>query len=243
MLLVLASRFDREARSLVEEWQGDRVRVLTCDGLSRRGWVYEPSAIERSVAVIDDEAVPVPSISGVYTRLAAVSEADLPHVVATERSYVASEMTAFLLAWLSALPCRVINRPTPLSLVGPAWRPEQWTHAARRAGLATPNLRRIAPALRDGASVGAPAAHPMAESIVPNVSVVTVADKYFADEGIDADTIANVRALAAIAGVELLTTTFARTTRGLVFAAAAPSVDVTRPEVRDALQAQLAAPP
>jgi hypothetical protein len=39
-------------------------------------------------------------------------------------------MKAFLLSWLSQLNCLVFNRPTPLCLSGPSWRPEQWTYAA-----------------------------------------------------------------------------------------------------------------
>ncbi len=44
-------------------------------------------------------------------------------------------MTAFLVSWFTSLNCPVINLPTPLNLCGPAWRLEQWTHAAASLGI------------------------------------------------------------------------------------------------------------
>ena len=39
-------------------------------------------------------------------------------------------MMAFLASWLNGLPSPVFNRPTPVCLMGPNWRQEQWVHAA-----------------------------------------------------------------------------------------------------------------
>jgi hypothetical protein len=88
--------------------------------------------------VIAGQRTPVRAIRGVLTRLPAVFAADLPHIAAADRAYVAEEMSAFLLAWLSALRCPVVNRPVPPSLAGPNWRQAQWIHAAVRAGLRAP---------------------------------------------------------------------------------------------------------
>lgn len=56
--------------------------------------------------------------------------------MSSDRVYVAAEMHAFLLAWLTQLPCPVLNRPTVNSLAGPAWRQERWVTIA--AGLGVP---------------------------------------------------------------------------------------------------------
>lgn len=55
-------------------------------------------------------------------------------------------MTAFLIAFVLALRCRVLNRPSANGLSGPAWRPEQWIRAAAKAGIPVqPRQRSIAP--------------------------------------------------------------------------------------------------
>jgi hypothetical protein len=51
-------------------------------------------------------------------------------------------MTAFLLAWLSGLPCPVVNRPSPLGLAGPNLRPESWMALASKAGIPVRPVRR-----------------------------------------------------------------------------------------------------
>jgi hypothetical protein len=87
------------------------------------------------VAVAGGVTVAVGEISAVCTLLPAVSEIDVGGVRAMDRAYVASEMTAFLSAWLDGLECPMINRPTPSCLCGPAWGPERWRYAAAAAGL------------------------------------------------------------------------------------------------------------
>ena len=77
---------------------------------------------EEAAAVIGGQVLPVADITGVLTRLPAVQPEDLAHIATADRDYVASEMTAFLIAFVSALPCRVLDRPSAGALSGPAWR-------------------------------------------------------------------------------------------------------------------------
>jgi hypothetical protein len=79
--------------------------------------------------------------------------ADELHWVRREdRDYVAAEMTAFLLAWLTVLHCPVVNRPTAMSLNGPNWRAEQWLLTASSLGVPTrPAVRRVG-ALEDSSA-------------------------------------------------------------------------------------------
>jgi hypothetical protein len=156
VLVVVASRQDEAARSLVTRWTAHDARLLTCEDLSRPGWRYDPEASHLATAVVGGRRVRCREISGVLTRLACVGEWDLEHIAAVDRAYVAAEMTAFLLAWLSGLTCPVVNRPTPLCLSGPNWRPEQWTHAAAGLGIPIRSVdRRVARRSAEVSPVGA----------------------------------------------------------------------------------------
>src|SRR5205823_13263299 len=76
------------------------------------------------------------------TRLPYVTETELSHIVKQHRSYVATEMYAFLVSWLSCLKCPVLNRPTPSCLLGPNWSQEQWIYVAANIGIPARSIRR-----------------------------------------------------------------------------------------------------
>lgn len=135
-VLVVASAADAGAAAFAARWHAAGVRVLVPRELSRAGWVFRVGDAAASRGRVGAERFESRRLKGVVVRLGAVRPADLAHVAAADRLYVAGEMSAFLLAWLSALPCPVWNRPWPPSLCGPAWRPAQWRRAAARAGLA-----------------------------------------------------------------------------------------------------------
>jgi hypothetical protein len=74
-------------------------------------------------------------LSGVLNRLYAVPTAHWRSASPADQEYVQQELTALFLSWLHALPCPVINRPTPQGLCG-QWRNEaEWVCLAHRAGL------------------------------------------------------------------------------------------------------------
>jgi hypothetical protein len=74
-------------------------------------------------------------LSGVINRLYTVPTGHWRQASEADRSYVQQEMFAFFLSWLHALPCPVLNRPTPQGLCG-QWRQEsEWAWLARQAGL------------------------------------------------------------------------------------------------------------
>lgn len=135
MIVVLASRLDERAVELVKRWAVHDARLMTCADLSQPGWRYYPDAPNDSCVSIDGRSFRLAKIQGVLVSLPAVIESELPHIVAEDRSYVAAEMHAFLVAWLSDAACPVINPPSPLCLMGPNWPPERWAWAAAQAGL------------------------------------------------------------------------------------------------------------
>jgi len=104
------------------------------------------------IAVIDGDPVQTEKLTGVLVRLPFVLKEELSNLAAEDREYAASEMTAFLLSWLMGLACPVLNRPTPMCLAGPAWRPEKWVQAAASLGVPVRGLCRKTGA--DAASIG-----------------------------------------------------------------------------------------
>jgi len=142
MFVVRAEGGDAPAQRLVASWPGE-AGLLTCRDLSRPGWRF-PAGPERGraggdggTAVIGGRSVPAAALAGVLVRLPCAFERELGVIAAGDRSYVASEMTAFLSAWLSDLSCPVFNRPSPVHLMGPSWSEEGWRWAAARLGIRT----------------------------------------------------------------------------------------------------------
>lgn len=110
--------------------------------LSRSGWCCSSRNPDDSRCVIEGTTYRSSEIRGVLVRLPAVLATDLPHIVVSDRDYVASEMTAFLVYWLNALGKPVLNRATPRSLLGPGWFPEHWIYYAAQAGMRVRSMSR-----------------------------------------------------------------------------------------------------
>jgi hypothetical protein len=136
MVIVVSNADDAVASAFVRRYARQGVRLLRPCDLSRPGWRYElGDHAGLSQAVVATRACPEEQLTGVITRLASVTPADLPHIDPADRTYVAQEMHAFLLAWLHTLPCPVLNRPTPVCLAGEWWAPQTWIHKASRLGI------------------------------------------------------------------------------------------------------------
>lgn len=223
VILILASRVDDGARLLAERWCSHGARLLTPEDVASPGWRFEVGSPEQSVTVVGGERLCASEITGVLTRLPAVYEAELRWIEPADRQYVAAEMTVFLIAWLSALPCPVLNRPAPTGLMGPGWRPEQWVQAAASAGLP------VVPAVR--------AVHPitlMDQSPLPSFTIVTVVRKRCF--GAEDEEHANLaRALARVGGVDLLRVHLMTTEEGPAIAGADYWIDLADPTVTGAV--------
>jgi len=195
--LVLASRSDAAAISFATS-AGPEIRLMTPADLSQPGWKFRLGDVASSMAMIAGQPVPSAAIAGVLTRLPGVAEHDLPHIVASDRAYVAAEMSAFLLAWLTALDCPLVNRPTPQCLSGPMWRPEQWVVLANRLGIsARPVIRRAA---RENASV-------TGDGAVSAATTITIVGRQHVGED-DETLVKRAHALADAACVDLLAVQF-----------------------------------
>ena len=222
MLVVFSSAHDAAARAIAAAWAPWGAAVCTPADLSTRGWRHYVGAPQAGVAVIDGQLLPATAITGVMTRFPAVQPEMLAHIAAIERNYVAAEMTAFLIAFISALPCKMLNRPTAGGLCGPAWRPEQWIRAATRAGIPVRPRRR---------NVRLNAAAESEADVA--VELTVIGDRVFG--AAEAPLLADwARSLAQAAGVGLLGLGFTQQATGFALACVHPSPDLDTPERLDA---------
>lgn len=227
-LLILASASDEAAGRLAALWKSDGARLVLPRDLSRPGWRYQPGQVESSVAAADGELIPAKQISGVLTRLGSIAEDELAEIAPADREYVAREMNAFLLAWLSALNCRMLNRPGSICLSGPNWRPEQWAHAASQAGVPVVPSRRRVPCENNPSKI---------LQFVPPVTVTVVGKKCFGTQ--DKVLHDSARRIALRANVQLLAVTFAGSGKDARFQSADLWPNISAPDVAAAVQEHL----
>jgi hypothetical protein len=219
-MIILASRYDEMASALAARWESDRVALLTPADLSVCGWRYYAGAPQAGVSVANGQLVRNDQIGGVLTRLRRVDGRELDHVEFEDRAYVASEMNAFLLAWVSALKCPVLNRPSPESLCGPEWRLERWVRFA--AGLGVP----VQPVQRDSAACSMP-------SVDSDALVTVVGGRGFGQ--VDTSLAGHATRIAAAAGIDLLEVRFTGHERDSRFLNVNLMPDLSNSEVADAV--------
>jgi hypothetical protein len=135
VIVILASGLDREARDLANSWKAYDARILTAEDLHRPGWAFRPDdGAQDGTCVVAGSVVGAKDIELALTCRPSVLPEELTGLHPEERQYVAAEMTAFLVAWLTSLTCPVFNRPTATSLCGPAWSVEHWRIQVVRCG-------------------------------------------------------------------------------------------------------------
>jgi hypothetical protein len=229
MLVILASQWDPAARSLAARCSDGEAAILTPPDLSIGGWRQRLGDTGPQSVVVGGTLMPQQAISGVLTLLPGIGERHLPHVVPQDRPYVASEMNAFLIFWLSQLKCPVLNRPTPECLTGPAWRAEKWLHVAAQAGISVRPMHL-------NSSVQS------ASEEDPSSVVVTVVGER-AIGNADPTLHEAAKTLAAIAGVQMLSVRFGGPEPGDCLINAGPTPDLSDTAVADALLGHLHAVP
>ncbi|MBV7255594.1 hypothetical protein KCG44_02210 [Pacificimonas sp. WHA3] len=90
---------------------------------------------DTSVALSNGRAFDGAALTGVINRVGAVPLPLLTEIGEADREYAESELNACLLGWLAALPCPVLNMPTP-GCLGGAWHTDLATcQLAARANL------------------------------------------------------------------------------------------------------------
>jgi hypothetical protein len=224
MLLIVAHRRDVGAEALVHRWSAHDAHLLSCEDLSTAGWCHSLDYPGISTAVVGGRVISVRKIAGVLTLLPWVMPDQLINTVPADRAYVAGEMTAFLVSWLSELTCPVLNRPTATCLMGLNWRPEQWVHAAARAGIPVrPVHRRVVLS-----------ADPALEFAEDAPTTVTVIGRCCLGEA-DRVLAMHARRLAAVAGVDMLAAQFDGSDSDARLLGVDLRPDISSPAIADAI--------
>jgi hypothetical protein len=209
LLVILASIYDKSVEHLVELWDSQDVCVLTCKEISMAGWRHYLTDSTISTSVINGKKISNEQIDGVLTRLPYVTEAELPHIVSHDRSYVAAEMMAVLVSWLSCLKCPVLNKPTPLCLLGPNWSQEQWVYTAAKIGIPVRSICRQ--------SYQSNTIHRAVDDI-QRVTVHVIGDRCYG--AVNDEMAEQSFCLTRGAGVDMLSVHFAACEKGFLFIAA-----------------------
>jgi hypothetical protein len=215
-IAVLAHPRDAAAARLVTAWRAQGARLIVPRDLSRPGWRQYIGGRGEEWFVAEGERLPVRGLRGVLSRLPVVDPEGLDHLHEGDRSYAATEMTAFLLGWLAGLRCPVLNRPVASSILGPGVSEGHLPFLAARAGL------ELAPA------VGQPGGRP------GSGCAVTVVGERCLGTG-DADLAQAARRVAQVAGAELLTVHFDATAWPARLVGAELLVDTDDPGVAGAV--------
>lgn len=114
------------------------LELITADALSLADvWEHriEGDGSSTRVRLADGRSFDGGTLRGVLNRLYTVPTWHWRGAARVDQEYVQQELIAFFLSWLNALPCPVLNRPTPQGLCG-RWRSEsEWVCMAQRSGL------------------------------------------------------------------------------------------------------------
>ena len=231
MILLITRPTDPLVAALRAALAPGAVAVMDVETGPLASWHFEPGAAERSALVVDGRRVVAGELTAVLSRLPWVDPARLEAIVPDDRAYVAAETSASLVAWLAALPCPVLNRPTPACLVGPAWAPQQWALAAARAGL------RVA-AVEERAARGGRCAEAAPSPVRATRATVTVVGGRCVGEVAPA-LVAGALRLATEARVALLGVSFDGAEADAHFLGATPTPDLDTPAALHALVARL----
>jgi len=203
MIVVLCHPDDAPAvwlgRALVEE--GAQARCVTIEEI-----VYAPRIIHRFGGEADGSIVTsatgskidVGKLSGIVNRVRFVPSEHLRLVAEADRGYAMEELWAFLLAWLDAAPCPVLNAARPACLGGDRLHPLRLRSIAAMAGL---------PVNRRGLSSDQPDVHWLPEATVA-FSLIIFGDRIFGPL-VSKDTQDAARRFARLSGFDLVQIDFA----------------------------------
>lgn len=217
--------------------RGIAVDVVTAAALAAATrWEHriEGTEVRTSVALPDGRVLASDTQDAVLNRLSYVPTGRIDRVAGADRDYAVQELNALFLSWLSGLPGRVVNRPTPQGLGGNMRHPSAWRALGREAGLPVATWAQSQDDDPD-------------RLWLPRDDVLTVhavGPRIVAPDGFPAHIAAGCRALARRAGETLLGIDFAARADGSTWelVGASPLPDLVRggEALADALAALLA---
>ncbi len=228
MFLVLCSSNDYGARWAFTGLKNlglAPVELVTSEELAySRFWEHRVGVASASVRLTlpDGRIICSSGVSGVLNRLLWAPQELVNYARPVDRDYASQELSSFYLSWLSALPGKVINRPTPQGFCGPWRHTSEWALLAQRAGLPAPPFRQTTQHEPEQGY------RSLAPQDVPVESVVVLGGDVFGT-ALPEDTLGACRRFAALAGDPLLGIDLFRAKDGRWnFATATPYPELTR---------------
>ena len=130
MILIISNYLDDTAGELLKLFPAGKASLFTSQHLSSRGIAAYSNQFNNSYVTIEENSLSVESITGVITLIPSIFPWELIQIEKEDREYVAGEMTAFMIYFLSCLRCPKLNPPSPSCLSGFNWRQEHWIKKA-----------------------------------------------------------------------------------------------------------------
>ena len=222
MILIVASRVDEVAQRLLAELPQNSAQLLTPHDLSLPGWRVSGRTAADSTCMAGGGKLESRAISGLVCLLPCIFERELVQIEPEDRAYVATEMTAFLIFWLSTLTCPKLNPPTPGCMSGPYWQTERWLFEAASVGLPIKKMGRSTHGILS-----------QCQSPEDCTTVTVVGRQCLGD--IDPDLRRQARALASAVNVDLLEVSFTRDNAIFCISGANPFPELSQPGTAEAI--------
>jgi hypothetical protein len=219
VIVAVGHRFDLALEAWCRSSRHDVQRLLVSD-LMRPGWQHFVPSGDHGRAVVNGNVIETSALEMVVTFADGFLPDEVFDIRPEDRAYACLEMNAFLRAWLLSLSCKVLPRPTVEGFRGP--NADALLRRGAMLGIDTVP-RRFSTSARLGP------AFPAETGSVELVHVIGAADL---SQSVPPALVASVRETL---GLSLGRLSFVRRDGRWLLSDITLSVDLARPEVREAL--------
>jgi hypothetical protein len=139
MIVVLGSRHDPIAASLVDQWSD--ASLCSAEDITTVGWAWSPTGAVDPMWVVDGSPVSDRNVDGVFLCRRAFYAEEFPTTNPHDRAYLAAESHAFTADVLSSTDATVVQPVGDGTFGDELLRPDRWIAVARSIGLPVAPMR------------------------------------------------------------------------------------------------------
>jgi len=139
MIVVLGSRHDPIASSLVDEWSD--ASLCSAEDITTAGWAWSPTGAVDPVWVVDGSTVADRDVDGVFLCRRAFYAEEFPTTNPDDRAYLAAESHAFMADVLTSTGAAVVQPVGDGTFGDELLRPDRWIAVAHSIGLPVAPMR------------------------------------------------------------------------------------------------------
>jgi len=139
MIVVLGSRHDPFAASLVDQWSD--ASLCSAEDITTAGWAWSPTDAVDPVWVVGGSPVPDRDVDGVFVCRRAFYVEEFPTTNPDDRAYLAAEAHAFMADVLGSTGATVVQPVGDGTFGDELLRPDRWMAVARSIGLSVAPMR------------------------------------------------------------------------------------------------------